>query len=943
MNTKLRYFFPVLLLLLKVSFQIHAQGTAFTYQGRLNALSGPATGTYDFAFTIYDSSFAGNAVAGPVTNGAVSVSNGLFTTTIDFGSAPFNGSSRWLDISVRTNGSSTFFTLSPRQAFTPTPYSITAATITGPIPAQQLAGTVPSSALGGTYNNQVTLNNANNQFSGAYSGNGAGVTNVNAIALNGLPSSNFWQLGGNIVANGQVMGSTNNQSLEIRVNNRRAMLITPSSSDSPNIVGGAATNSVDGSVKGSVIAGGGTSQYIGGAPNRISADFSAIGGGDANWIQTNSDHSVIAGGITNYIGTNARWSVIGGGIANVITNNAGGSIIAGGQINFVRSGYGFIGGGYNNIISNIYGSVVGGLANVAGGSTAFVGGGNVNVATGSDSFVGGGLGNHASGDYSTVGGGASNSAMTNESTVGGGTGNTASGPGATISGGGYDGTTFTGNTASGGGSAIGGGNANTASGLLSDVTGGNNNQATNQFATVAGGQFNTAGGTHSFAAGRKAVAAHNGSFVWADETDAPFTTTADDQFLVRANGGVGINTNNLNGSALNVLGNVNATSFSGDGGNLTNLNAAQLTGTVASTQVSGTYSSALTLNNANNTFSGNTLTINGNKTGGWPGPVVYFNNSSTAANASPALRVTAGGATADGALNVSATGTGLIARFGNAVAFVADITTNGIIDANAFSGNGSALTGLNASQVTSGTLPSPQLSGTYSSAITLNNQSDNFTGAYNVSTNGSLRLNDRALYFRTSGDANHGLAYNGAGITNFGTGNVQVDGPVLWGFSGGALGVMNGGAHAALTWNGSSVSVTGDANVTGNLTATNMPSIGYTQSAQTVQIGNSLTTLTSQTVSKRATGYFYITCFIAGSFNNNTVYMNLYDWTSPTNPIDLAFTLQQGSVGSESLSWVVPVTSVGGSQTFTLTSYTDTGTATIYNYNLSVVFIPRAN
>jgi len=33
----------------------HAQGTAFTYQGRLNSGTNPANGTYDFVFEIYGS------------------------------------------------------------------------------------------------------------------------------------------------------------------------------------------------------------------------------------------------------------------------------------------------------------------------------------------------------------------------------------------------------------------------------------------------------------------------------------------------------------------------------------------------------------------------------------------------------------------------------------------------------------------------------------------------------------------------------------------------------------------------------------------------------------------------------------------------------------------------------------------------------------------------
>jgi len=81
----------------------------------------------------------------------------------------------------------------------------------------------------------VTLNNAGNSFSGSYAGNGAGVTNVNAAALNGLNATNFWQLGGNNVAAGQFLGSTNNQPLEIRVGGVRAGWISPSNG-LPNIV-----------------------------------------------------------------------------------------------------------------------------------------------------------------------------------------------------------------------------------------------------------------------------------------------------------------------------------------------------------------------------------------------------------------------------------------------------------------------------------------------------------------------------------------------------------------------------------------------------------------------------------------------------------------------------------------------------------------------------------
>jgi formylglycine-generating enzyme required for sulfatase activity len=107
----------------------HAQGTAFTYQGRLNSGGSPANGRYDLTFTLFSTNTTGAAIAGPVTNSATPVSNGLFTVTLDFG-ANFPGANRWLAIAVRTNGGGAFTPLTPRQALTPTPYAITAGTAT---------------------------------------------------------------------------------------------------------------------------------------------------------------------------------------------------------------------------------------------------------------------------------------------------------------------------------------------------------------------------------------------------------------------------------------------------------------------------------------------------------------------------------------------------------------------------------------------------------------------------------------------------------------------------------------------------------------------------------------------------------------------------------------------------------------------------------------------
>ncbi|HLP78062.1 MAG TPA: hypothetical protein VK327_14225 [Candidatus Paceibacterota bacterium] len=109
-------------LLSAICLSASAQGTAFTYQGRLNSSGAVANGSYDLRFAIYDAANAGTQQGNLLTNSATAVSNGLFTVTLDFGNQ-FTGANRWLEIAVRTNGNGAFSSLTPRQALTPAPYA----------------------------------------------------------------------------------------------------------------------------------------------------------------------------------------------------------------------------------------------------------------------------------------------------------------------------------------------------------------------------------------------------------------------------------------------------------------------------------------------------------------------------------------------------------------------------------------------------------------------------------------------------------------------------------------------------------------------------------------------------------------------------------------------------------------------------------------------------
>ena len=182
------------------------------------------------------------------------------------------------------------------------------------------------------------------------------------------------------------------------------------------------------------------------------------------------------------------------------------------------------------------GFVAGDLWNDANvGDYSTVTGGYNNKATAMRATVGGGISNTASASQASVVGGASNTASGQSAHIGGGESNTASGSTATIGGGVL-------NTASNSLATVGGGSNNTTTEFAATVGGGHTNSASGGYATVPGGKDNTASGMYSFAAGRQAKANHNGAFVWADDTASDFASTAEDQFLIRAAGGVGIGT-----------------------------------------------------------------------------------------------------------------------------------------------------------------------------------------------------------------------------------------------------------------------------------------------------------------------------------------------------------------------------------------------------------------
>ena len=524
-----------------------AQGTAFTYQGQIQNSGGPVSGTYNLTFTLYTNSLGGPVFAGPVTNNGVVLTNGLFTTVVDFGAGVFTGSSNWLEIAVETNGGPVFATLKPRQQMTPAPYAIYAET----------SGSANTVVGGGT---------------------GWGLTGNTGTSY----SSDF-------------LGTSDNQALELRVNNQVAELLYPFASGYPSVGFGANSGFYLYGQGGSFVGPGG-----GPYPGNITyGDFTVIGGGYANKIYAlGANYSVISGGIQNTL--NSPYGVIGGGYSN--SNSAGYATIPGGANNIVfpAGTYGFAagdnaavantgsfvwsdasGGAFTSTSDNQFSArAMGGVRFVTGGAGMTIDGqpvptgsgwgltGNAGTSYGTD-FLGTSdnqalelrvnnqvaelLYPFASG-YPSVGFGANSGFYLY------GQGGSFVGPG----GGPYPGNITYGDfTVIGGGyankiyalganySVISGGIQNTLNSPYGVIGGGYSNSNSASYATIPGGANNIVfpAGTYGFAAGDNATVNNSGSFVWSDASGTTTTSTANNSVTFRASGGYTFYTGTGSGGA----------------------------------------------------------------------------------------------------------------------------------------------------------------------------------------------------------------------------------------------------------------------------------------------------------------------------------------------------------------------------------------------------------
>lgn len=372
-----------------------AQSTTFTYQGQLRQGGEPFTGIADLEFRLYDQLTDGAQIGGPQARAEWPIEAGLFQVELNFGGAAFDGSDRFLEVTV--DGAP----LSPRQKITATPYALLATGLAsgsvggGSVDPSEIQLRVFDSCPAGQYVRRINedgsvlcgIDDGGGDITSVIAGAGLiGGGNSGAVSI-ALDTSQVWSRGGNAASANDVIGTTNDIRFRTIVNGRevsRWRNEVDSGRHAPVLIAGSEDNRALPDARAAVIGGGGGD----------ATEFDCDIGRDEPCINT----------------VNERYTTVAGGFGN-----------------YARQDYASVGGGRKNVASDFGSTVSGGSQNTASDSSTTVGGGFANIASANSSVVSGGTSNVASGDQSVVGGGLWNSARGHGSVVTGGVLNCAGG------------------------------------------------------------------------------------------------------------------------------------------------------------------------------------------------------------------------------------------------------------------------------------------------------------------------------------------------------------------------------------------------------------------------------------------------------------------------------------------------------------------------------------
>jgi hypothetical protein len=365
-----KFLLLIALLLLTATSVVRAQTTTFTYQGRLSDGGTPASGSYDLQFALFDSASAGTQIGSTQTAANVSVSAGVFTVQLDFGTAALSGADRFLEISVRLAGGAAFTTLASRQQITSTPYAVRSANATAADVATNAVTAATSTnalQLGGVAANQYVIT-TDARMTDARTPSAGSASYVQNRASQ-QASTNF-NISGDGTAGGTLSGNLVNATTQYNIGGGRVLSIN----GIDNLFAGIAAGRINTT--------GNFNSFVGGR-----AGFSNTTGFDNSFFGRDAGFSNTTGVDNSFVGSLAGLNNTTGFMNSFVGFDAGYGNTTGVDNSFVGA---VAGSGNTTGNNNSFFGQNAGLSNTTGGSNSFVGknAGQFNTIGSTNSFVG---------------------------------------------------------------------------------------------------------------------------------------------------------------------------------------------------------------------------------------------------------------------------------------------------------------------------------------------------------------------------------------------------------------------------------------------------------------------------------------------------------------------------------------------------------------------------
>ena len=381
---------------------IQAQTFQIVFQGSLNHSASPANGSYDFEFVLYDAPAGGNQVGSVQTRNGVTVSNGTFSTQLDFGLTAFPGAPRYIEIRVRPTGQPGITVLDPRQQVARTPYAIRS------FMADNAAG------LNGLPGNQfvITTDPRMSDARQPVAGSGDYIQN----RLTPQAATNF-NIGGSGTVGGTLAGNIVNATVQYNINGNRVLSSPVGSNTFVGISAGESNdigilNSFFGTQAGQNNTSGRDNSFFGmwaGRQNTSGSNNSFFGVFAGSINTTGRDNTFVghAAGLDNSTADGNSFFGSNSGLRNTIGSSNSFFGNQSGQANISGGGNSFFGAnaGSNNTtgMTNSFFGANSGLANTTGQNNAFFGvnAGAANTSSLGNSFFGANAGAANTGQFNS--------------------------------------------------------------------------------------------------------------------------------------------------------------------------------------------------------------------------------------------------------------------------------------------------------------------------------------------------------------------------------------------------------------------------------------------------------------------------------------------------------------------------------------------------------------